>query len=208
MARPRRLAAAALLACLAGAAHGADGRAERPLSGTLTGYYNLLPDQPNYGTVIGTVQHGSVHLEARYNYEGRASTSGFVGWTLTGGQDVTWSITPLIGAVTGRVSGVVPGLEASIAYKSVDFYTEAEYVIDRNDSSNNYAYAWSELGWKPVDWLRIGLVGQRTRVVGNDRDVQRGVLLQAFAGRVTLGAYTFNPGQASRYTTVALGFAF
>jgi hypothetical protein len=117
-------------------------------------------------------------------------------------------VTPIIGALSGRARGLVPGVEASVGYKSFDVYIEAEYVFDRNDSNDNYFYAWSELGWKPVEWLRVGIVGQRTRVVSSDRDLQRGLLLQVFAGKATISAYAFNPENSSRYTTVALGFDF
>jgi hypothetical protein len=205
----RHVVGLVLLACAA-AVHAEDSAASSAeVTGSLTGYYNALPSQPNYGSAVGYVNVGALHLESRYNYEGRAALSGFVGWSFSGGKDVTWSITPLAGAVTGSVSGFVPGLEATLAYGPFDFYVEAEYVTDRKDSNNNYFYAWSELGWKPVEWLRVGLVGQRTRVVQNERDLQRGLLLQLIAGKFTLGAYAFNPTSAAdRYTTLALGVAF
>ncbi len=193
-------------ACAADAASA--NAAERALSGTVTGYYYLLPDQPNYGSAIASANYGALHLEARYNYEARASASAFVGWTFSGGDAVTWEITPIIGSLFGRARGLVPGVEASVGYKSFDVYVEAEYVFDKNQSNDNYFYAWSELGWKPVEWLRVGIVGQRTRVVNNDRDLQRGVLMQVFAGRTTLSAYAFNPKDSSRYVTVALGVDF
>ncbi len=144
--------------------------ADRALSGSLTGYYSALPDQPNLGMAVGSVNVGALRFEGRYNYEARASASAFVGWKFEGGDEIAWEVTPLIGTLFGRTRGVVPGFEAAVSWKSFDFYIEAEYVFDRQDSDANYAYAWSELGWTPVEWLRVGLVGQRTRVVDNDRD--------------------------------------
>jgi hypothetical protein len=203
------LAWVAPLVLVAGAACAADDApAQRALSGTITGYAYLLPDQPNYGMAVGSVNYGALHLEARYNYEARASASVFVGWTFAGGTEVTWEVTPLIGTLFGRARGLVPGVEASASYKSFDVYLEAEYVLDREQSSDNYFYAWSELGWTPVEWLRVGIVGQRTRVVDNDRDLQRGVLAQVFAGRATISAYAFNPDSSKRYVTVAVGVEF
>ena len=181
---------------------------ERPLSGALTGYYTALPDQPNFGMTVGSVNVGSLRFEGRYNYEARASASAFVGWKFAGGSEITWEVTPILGTLWGRARGTVPGAEVTVAYKSIDFYTEAEYVFDRNSSDDNYFYAWSELGWRPVEWLRVGIVGQRTRVVNNDRDIQRGVLLQGFVGKLTVSAYAFNPDNADRYTTLAIGIAF
>ena len=199
----------ALLALAAGSAGAADdARADRALSGSLTGYYSALPDQPNLGMAVGSVNVGALRFEGRYNYEARASASAFVGWKFQGGDEIAWDFTPLIGTLFGRVRGVVPGFEAAASWKSFDFYIEAEYVFDRQDSDANYAYAWSELGWTPVEWLRVGLVGQRTRVVNNDRTIQRGVLLQLFAGKATFSLYAFNPDDADRYATFSVGLAF
>jgi hypothetical protein len=209
---PTRLRSAVVVALLALAAAGAgaadDVRADRALSGSLTGYYSALPDQPNLGMAVGSVNIGALRFEGRYNYEARASASAFVGWKFEGGDQIAWELTPLIGTLFGRARGVVPGFEAAVSWKSFDFYIEAEYVFDRQDSDASYAYAWSELGWTPVEWLRVGLVGQRTRVVDNDRTIQRGVLLQLFAGKATFSLYAFNPDDADRYATLSLGLAF
>jgi hypothetical protein len=209
---PTRLRSAVVVALLALAAAGAgaadDVRADRALSGSLTGYYSALPDQPNLGMAVGSVNIGALRFEGRYNYEARASASAFVGWKFEGGDQIAWEITPLIGTLFGRARGVVPGFEAAVSWKSFDFYIEAEYVFDRQDSDASYAYAWSELGWTPVEWLRVGLVGQRTRVVDNDRTIQRGVLLQVFAGKATFSLYAFNPDDADRYATFSVGLAF
>lgn len=199
----------ALLTQAAGCASAAEpGLADRPVSGNLTGYYSALPDQPNLGMAVGAVNVGALRLEGRYNYEARASASAFVGWKFEGGDAVAWEFTPIIGTLFGRASGVVPGFEAAVSWKSFDFYIEAEYVFDRRDPDGDYAYVWSELGWTPVEWLRVGVVGQRTRVVDNDRDIQRGVLLQVLAGKATFSLYAFNPDDADRYATFSVGFAF
>ena len=207
--RLRYVLVVALLALAAASAGAADDvRADRALSGSLTGYYSALPDQPNLGMAVGSVNVGALRLEARYNYEARASASAFVGWKFEGGDAIAWEVTPIIGSLFGRSRGVVPGFEAAVSWKSFDFYIEAEHVFDRQDSDANFTYAWSELGWTPVEWLRVGIVGQRTRVVDNDRDIQRGVLLQVLAGKATFSLYAFNPDNADRYATFSLGLAF
>jgi hypothetical protein len=83
--------------------------------------------------------------------------------------------------------GIAPGFEVSVAYGAVDFYTEAEYVHDSKVGEDSFTYAWSELGFSPRNWLRLGVVGQRTRVYQSDRDIQRGVFGQAVLGEITLG---------------------
>ena len=108
------------------------------------------------------------------------------------------------GAVLGDTDGVAPGCKLSLGWKRLDYYLESEVVFDAHHDEDNFIYAWSELGWKPVDWLRVGLVGQRTRVVEDGLDVQRGLLAQAMAGRWTFGVDWFNPlGDASFTVLVA-----
>jgi hypothetical protein len=59
-----------------------------------------------------------------------------------------------------------------------------------------------------VEWLRVGIVGQRTHTVDTGRDFQRGVFAQAMIGKVTLGTYAFNPDSGARYVIVSLGARF
>ncbi len=51
-----------------------------------TGMYYFPPDQDNFLLVIGTADRGSLHLEARYNYEALDTGSLFAGWTFSGGN--------------------------------------------------------------------------------------------------------------------------
>jgi hypothetical protein len=101
--------------------------------------------------------------------------------------------------------GIAPGIEVSVAYGAVDFYTETEYVHDSKVGEDSFTYAWSELGFSPRNSLRFGLVGQRTRVYQSDRDIQRGVFGQAVLGEITLGLYVLNPDEsADRVVIVSL----
>ncbi|HTR58749.1 MAG TPA: hypothetical protein VMM27_11285 [Casimicrobiaceae bacterium] len=182
--------------------------AESKLSVSATGFYYAMRDQPDFGVGVASINRGALHLEGRYNYEARDAGSAFVGWKFSGGDAVTFEITPIAGALFGAARGFVPGVEASVAYRSLDAYIEAEYVDDRDHPGNSYYYAWSELGWKPVEWLRLGLVGQRTRVVATGRDLQRGLFAQFIFDKMTLSVYGFNPDSASRYAILSLGVQF
>jgi hypothetical protein len=115
-----------------------------------TGFYYAMRDQPDFGVGVASINRGALHVEARYNYEVRDAGSLFVGWKFSGGDVVTFEITPIVGALFGAARGAVPGIEASVAYGSLDAYIEAEYVHDSEHPSESYYYAWSELGWKPA----------------------------------------------------------
>jgi hypothetical protein len=155
--------------------------------------YYSPPDQDNFLLVIATADRESLHLEARYNYEALDTGSLFAGWTFSGGDTLSYELTPILGAVFGDTQGFAPGFEASLAYGIADFYIEAEYLYDLENHEDSYTYAWSELGFSPLEWLRFGLVGQRTRVYSSDRDIQRGGFAQLVLGKATIGFYVFNP---------------
>jgi len=200
------VAVAGLLAASASLA--AEAAAPPETSYSLTGSYYAMRDEPDFGVYVAALQRGSLRFEARHNYEAKSATSAFAGYVWSGGEGVAWSVIPMLGGLFGSASGVVPAMEASVTWRKLDVYVEAEYVHDLDDSSASYFYAWTELGWRPVESIRIGLVGQRTRIVANDRDFQRGVFGQVTLGNATIGLYAFNPESASRYVILSLGLAF
>ena len=185
-----------------------EGGSDTKLSGSITGYYYAMRDEPDFGVGVAALNRGALHLEGRYNYEAHSAGSAFVGWNFSGGDTVTFTITPIIGVLFGSTRGTIPGVEAGIAYGPFDAYIEAEYVYDRQNHSDSYFYAWSELGWKPAEWLRLGLAGQRTSVVQTERNLQLGAFAQLMLGKATLSAYAFNPDTGSRYAIIALGLQF
>lgn len=192
----------------ASASRAAEPDAAPGTSFSLTGSYYAMRDEPDFGVYVAALQRGSLRFEARHNYEAKSATSAFAGYQWSGGEGVAWSVTPMLGGLFGSARGVVPAVEASVSWRKVDLYVEAEYVHDLDDSSASYFYAWTELGWRPVESIRIGLVGQRTRIVANDRDFQRGVFGQVMLGKATIGLYAFNPESGSRYVILSLGLAF
>jgi hypothetical protein len=162
----------------------------------------------NYTTVVATADHGVFHVEARANYESVGARSAFVGWNFSGGETVTWEVTPLLGGAWGDTRAFIPGAEASVAWRWLDVYIEAEYVRDTDDRSDSYFYSWSELGVSPFDWLRLGLAGQRTRAYDNGRDIQRGPFVQLNWRWITIGAYWFNPGSSEQVFVGSIGATF
>lgn len=174
----------------------------------VSAYPTAVRGGENYTSAIATADHGALHLEARYNYESVGARSAFVGWNFSGGETIKWELTPLLGGAWGTTQAFVPGLEASAAWGPVDIYIEAEYVRANNESVDNYTYAWSELGYRPAEWLRVGLAGQRTRIYGGDREIQRGPFAQVTVDHVTVGGYWFNPGATDQVFVGLISLAF
>lgn len=179
-----------------------------PWEFAVTAYPTQVRGGDNTTSAIAAADRGPLHLEARYGYETKDSRSAFAGWTFSGGETVTWELTPLLGGGWGPVKAFIPGFEASLGWGKFDFYVEAEFVRDRDNSADSYNYAWSELGFKAAEWLRIGAVGQRTRLYGGDREFQRGPFVQVTWKRATIGAFWFNPGSSEQVFVGAIGVAF
>jgi hypothetical protein len=175
-----------------------------------TGYWNAPRGAADFASGIFTAERGALHLEARANYEAIHAQSAFVGWTFAtkGEGELKLEATPIVGGVTGSARGPIVGVEATISAGKVDFYIEAEYVRGRESRESSYTYAWSELGYRPVEPLRFGIVAQRTRLYGNEREVQRGGFAQYTHGPATLALYWFNPGSSDQVVIGSLGFAF
>jgi hypothetical protein len=84
----------------------------------------------------------------------------------------------------------------------------AASVRDRTQGTDSYTYAWSELGLQPIERLRFGIAGQRTRVYVGDTEIQRGPFAQVTWGRVTIGGYWFNSGASDQVFVGMIGAAF
>ena len=153
----------------------------------------IVPDDREYVQPTVMADHDWLHLEARYNYEDIDTGSVWIGYNFSFGEEITLELTPMIGAVFGNTRGVAPGYEATLTWRKIELYTEGEFLIDANDSSDSFFYTWTELSVYPMDWFRVGLVIERTKAYDTDFDIQHGVLAGLIFGDLSLTTYVFNP---------------
>jgi hypothetical protein len=171
-------------------------------------YTYFVPDSHDFASPVVTADHGWLHLEARYNYENFRTGSIWFGYNFSLGDKLVLDFTPMIGAVLGDTAGVAPGYRLSLTYWKLELSSESEYVFDSRDSSESFFYNWSELAISPADWFRAGVVIQRTRLYGEDRDVQRGFLAGFSYKKLNATAYVFNPDASKPTFVLALGVSF
>jgi hypothetical protein len=205
--------AGALLALLLPAAAGAQpGPAAAEPAGlewsfgaSLAWYF--VPDQTNYPQPTVTADGGPLHLEARYNYEGLRSVSFFVGWNFEFGETLKLGLTPIVGSVLGETGGPVLGLEVTLGWGPLGFSSQGEWVIDRLGGSGSFVYFWSELEVRPWEWLRAGMVVQRTRVFHTPREVMLGPLLGVTVWKLDASVYWLGPGGSGQFFVAAVGMS-
>ena len=171
-------------------------------------YTYFVPDSHDIVSPVVMADRGWLHLEARYNYENFRTGSIWLGYNFSLGEKLVLDFTPMIGGVMGDTFGVAPGFRFSLSYWKLELTSESEYVFDTGDSAESFFYNWSELAVSPVDWFRAGVVVQRTRLYGEDRDVQRGFLAGFSYKKMNATAYVFNPDASKPTFVLALGVSF
>jgi hypothetical protein len=158
---------------------------------------------------VARADRGRLHLEGRYNYEDRNTTSLWVGMNFHFGEIFTLDATTMAGVVFGNSDGVAPGVELTFAHKRFEVYTEGEYFISLDDVNLNFAYFWTDLSYSPTDWLSLGISGQRTRLYHTAIDIQRGIFSSFTYKKANLTAYWYNIGQgSSSFILLSLGYSF
>ncbi len=170
--------------------------------------YFVPEDEGDFVQPTFTADRDWLHLEARYNYEAIDTGSAWVGYNFSGGETVTWELTPMLGAVFGATDGVAPGYKGSLGWKKLELYSEGEYVFDAGETSDSFFYNWSELTFAPVESFRFGMVTQRTRVYQTDREIQRGLLAGFSFKNLDLAGYVFNPDDDKPTFVLSIALTF
>jgi hypothetical protein len=175
-------------------------------SASIYGYFP--PEDLHYAQPTVIANHGALHLEARYNYEGLKSGSAWVGWNVGTGEKLRLDATLMVGGVVGDTRGVAPGFELTLSYGRFELYSEGEYVFDTDDSADNFFYNWAQLGYSPLEWMSVGLVSQRTRTYQTGLDVQRGFFVGFKYKSLSLNINVFNPGWETPTVVGSLAVSF
>ena len=175
-------------------------------SASLYGYF--IPQDTDYAQPTVIANHGGLHLEGRYQYEGPRTASAWVGWNVGAGEKLRLDATLMAGGVFGDTRGVAPGYELTLSYGHFELYSEGEYVFDTQDKGNSFFYNWAQLGYSPLEWLTLGLASQRTRAYQTSLAVQRGFFVGFTRRNVKLNVFVFNPGWEAPTVVTSLAVSF
>jgi hypothetical protein len=153
-----------------------------------------VPHDRSYVSPTFTADRARLHLEARYNYEDKETGSLWVGYDFSVGRKLVLEATPMVGAVFGNTRGIAPGYQISLTRDKLALSTTGEFVFDLHNGDKSFFYTWTELSYSPLEWLRAGVVAQRTKAYHTGLDIQRGLLVGFSHKRAELTAYVFNFG--------------
>jgi hypothetical protein len=149
-----------------------------------------------------------LHLEARYNYEDLQTFSAWAGYNFTGGQELEYTITPMIGGVVGLSNGIAPGLEFTFDYKKFELYNESEYFVAVDTKENNFLYSWTDLTYSPTENFFFGISAQRTRLYKTNLDLQKGLIIGGGKKNWELTGYLYNLGFDTPFGIITLEMEF
>jgi hypothetical protein len=161
---------------------------------SLTGTTYVARNAHDYFNPTLTADGDWLHLEARYNYEALKTGSIWLGYNFNTGDKLAISVTPMLGGIFGDLTGIAPGYTIELNYGPFEAYTQGEYFIDTGMRSGNFFYNWSEFSIVPVRWIRVGLVLDRTKALGDDLSIRRGPLLGFRYKDFDFTTYWLSPG--------------
>lgn len=168
----------------------------------------IVPNDQSYVSPVFSANRKWLHLEARYNDENLRTGSLWVGYNFSAGKKLVLNVTPMIGGIFGRTTGIAPGCEASLTYGKIELSIANEYVFDTTTKSGNFYDSWPQLTYSLKDWLRVGVVAQRTKAFHSDLDTQRGFLVGVSHKHLDFTTYVFNAGWTDPTVVLELGVSF
>lgn len=144
------------------------------------------------------------YAEGRYNYEESETFSLYVGKTFSRENNLSYSLTPLLGGALGNFNGVSAGLNMDFDYNRFSFSGQSQYSFSTDQRADNFFYNWSELVYQPLGWLYGGVSVQNTHLYKTETVYEPGVLLGITFRNLTIPMYTFAPFKKNRYFILGL----
>ena len=168
----------------------------------------IVPKEQGYASPVFTADHDWLHLEARYDDENLHTGSLWVGYNFTVGKKLVLTVTPMVGGVFGRTTGVAPGCDASLTYKKLEFSISNEYVFDTGSKAGNMYTGWPEVTYSLLDWLKLGLAAQRTKAYRTAVATDRGFLVGVSHRKIEFTTYVLNAGWTDPTVILEMGYQF
>ena len=114
--------------------------------------------------------------ECRYNYEADETFSVYAGRTYKNSKMIDYSLSPLVGIVGGKFNGYSFGLNSNIEYKKYSLSSQCQYTISARDRYQNFAYSWTDAGYKVSPFLSVGLSMQQTKTFCSSIYINFGIM--------------------------------
>lgn len=149
-------------------------------------------------------QSNDWYSEARYNYESEQSLSLYAGPTFSKENRLSWTFTPIIGVVVGKLRGGSLGANAALDIKGIYFNTALQYTASCQDRNESFFFGWSELGYQLTGHIYAGAVLQQTGLCRNGNRLEPGLQLTCSSGNWRLPIYLFISREQQLYLVIGI----
>ena len=126
------------------------------------------------------------YSEFRYNFEEQRTAGFSAGKTFSKENVFSYSVTPEVGLVVGRLQGASLGLNTSLSYKRLSFSSSVLYTagLKKEDAGHSF-FNWSELNIRIIKHLYAGVTVQvstsGSMPISREAGVQLGVMFKNWA---------------------------
>lgn len=172
-------------------------------------HYNYInqPEESSFVPMLHFQTSSNWDIELRYNYEDAQTLSAFAGKTVEGGENLRYSVTPMIGFSAGRFTGISPAINGEAAYKKMYAWAQSQYSIAANKTAGNFFFNWSELGYNISPLLYSGIAMQYTQQHNKDY-FDPGFVAGMNFKSISIPVYVFSPFKQDRYYIIGLNYEY
>jgi hypothetical protein len=145
--------------------------------------------------------------ELRYNYEDLQTCSLYGGRIIEGGNDLEYSITPMLGFSAGWFTGISLATNAEAEWKNFYLSSQTQHSIAIKEDCENFFFSWSELGYNVSDHFFAGLAMQYTLQM-KQHDFEPGFLAGLNFKNFSFPFYVFSPFHSGRYFILGVNYEY
>jgi hypothetical protein len=169
-------------------------------------YYYMDNKKISFSPVAWYQLSSGWYAETRYNYEAENTLSLYMGKTFENRSAFSYAVSTMAGAVIGEFNGGAAAVNADVEYKQIFFSLQTQYTFSVQNSSENFIYTWSDIGYRPLPWLSAGLSLQQTNLC--NAKSEKGAFIKLELGAWTFPFYIFQPQRSDRYAIMGLNFTW
>ena len=144
--------------------------------------------------------------EVRYNYEELETFSVNIGKTFSKEGMISYSVTPIAGAMAGKLNGGSVGVNSELNYRNLFFSSESEYIFSTEGRNANFLFNWSELGYQVTGRIYTGLALQLTHVYKTANIWEPGIMVGFSFNKFTFPLYAFSPLTNKKYFVLGINW--
>jgi hypothetical protein len=171
--------------------------------------YNLLSRDKEYVwmPVVHYQTKKGIYTEMRYNYDDLHTFSFYGGKTITGGNRIAYTITPMLGFSVGDFRSIAIASKMELSYRKLFVSAEIQYSHAFGNSQPSFFFTWPEAGIDFSEFFFAGLAAQYT-IQREANYFEPGLLMGINFKNFSIPFYIFNPFCNNSYLVLGLNYEY